>query len=145
MIEQVSVFLENTAGRLAKLCRALGDAQINMHALMVADTSDFGVVRIICDNPEHAKALLDQQGFGASLTDVIAVELPDRPGALADALEVLDATGINVEYAYCFETPTGPGATDVLKVDDPRAEAILVGAGFRSLGPADLYALDGTD
>ncbi len=105
MIEQVSVFLENKSGRLAELTRTLGDAGINMHALMVADTSEFGVARVICDAPERAKALLDEAGFGASIAKVLAVEVPDRPGGLADLLETLDAQGLNVEYAYCFVEP----------------------------------------
>ena len=78
MIEQVSVFLENKSGRLAELTRTLGDAGINMHALMVADTSEFGVARVICDRPSARKALLDEAGFGASIAKVLAVEVPDR-------------------------------------------------------------------
>ena len=142
MIDQVSVFLENTAGRLAKLTRALGNAGINMHALMVADTEEFGVVRIICDTPQKAKALLDEQGFSASTTQVLAVEVPDRPGGLADVLEALDAAGVNVEYAYCFVEPSGDAAVDVLKVDDPAAEGVLRSAGFRTIPAGELYATD---
>lgn len=142
MVEQVSVFLENKAGRLAELTRALGDAGINMHALMVADTADFGVVRIISDAPERAKQVLDQQGFSASIAHVLAVEVPDRPGGLADLLETLDKEGLNVEYAYCFVEPSGEAAIDVFRVDDQRAEEVLSAAGFRVLTPGDLYAPD---
>lgn len=144
MIEQVSVFLENRTGRLAELARTLGDADINMHALMIADTSDFGVVRIICDAPERAKALLDEGGFGASITRVMAVEMPDRPGGLADLLEALDAEELNVEYAYCFVTPVGGSAVDVFRVDDQRAEEVVSAAGFRALAPEELYSPDGS-
>ena len=144
MIEQVSVFLENTTGRLAELSRALGDAGINMHALMVADTEDFGLVRIICDTPNRAKDLIDEQGFSASVTPVLAVEIPDRPGGLADVLEALGAASINVEYAYCFVEPSGAAAVDIFKVDAPGADAVLDSAGFRSLAPAELYAPDGS-
>ncbi len=142
MVEQVSVFLENKSGRLAELTRSLGDAGVDMHALMVADTSDFGVVRIICDRPAHAKRLLDEAGFGASVAEVVAVEVPDRPGGLAEVLEVLGLAGLNVEYAYCFVKSSGDCAVDVLKVDDRRAEAVLAEAGFAVLGPSDLYTLD---
>jgi len=143
VIEQVSVFLENKSGRLAELTRTLGDAGINMHALMVADTADFGVVRIICDAPERAKELLDAAGFGASLTHVLAVEVPDRPGGLADLLEALQSADLNVEYAYCFVEPCGgTAAVDVFRVDDQRAEAVLSAAGFRVLAPSELYAPD---
>ena len=144
MIDQVSVFLENKAGRLAGLCRALGDAGIDMHALMVADTEEFGVVRIICDTPNHAKDLLDDQGFSATVTPVIAVEIPDRPGGLADVLEALQAQQVSVEYAYCFVEPSGAAAVDIFKVDAPGADAVLSKAGFRSLAPAELYTPDHT-
>ncbi len=142
MVEQISVFLENTSGRLAELTRALGDAGINMHALMVADTAEFGVVRIICDAPEAAKRLLDERGFSASVTPVLAVEVPDRPAGLAELLEALGAEKIGVEYAYCFVQPLGQAAVDVLKSDDPRAEGVLTAAGFKVLSPESLYTPD---
>ena len=144
MIDQVSVFLENRAGRLAELCRALGDAGINMHALMVADTEEFGLVRIISDTPNRAAALLDERGFSASVTPVTAVEIPDRPGGLADVLEALGAQGIGVEYAYCFVEPSGRAAVDIFKVDAPGADKVLVEAGFKTLSPGELYAPDAT-
>jgi hypothetical protein len=144
MVDQVSVFLENKSGRLAELAHTLGGAGINMHALMVADTSEFGVVRIICDAPERAKTLLDEQGFGASITRVLAVEMPDRPGGLADLLDALDAEGMNVEYAYCFVEPSGNAAVDVFRVDDQRAEEVVSAAGFRVLAPDELYSPDGS-
>jgi len=101
-----------------------------------------GVVRIICDKPEKAKDVLDGQGFGASVTPVIAVEMPQRPGGLADILETLGGSGLNVEYAYCFVEPNGTAAIDVFKVDGTGAEEVLVNAGLRVLGAADLYAPD---
>lgn len=142
MVEQVSVFLENKPGRLAELTRTLGDAGIDMHALMVADTSEFGVVRIICDNPERAKELLEAKGFGVSVTGVLAIEVPDRPGGLADLLEALGAEGLNIDYAYCFVRPAGEKAVDVFKVDDDRAGDVLRAAGYKVLSPADLYSDD---
>jgi len=144
MVEQVSVFLENSSGRLAQLTRALGDAGIDMHALMVADTEEFGVVRIICDSPKRARDLLDTLGFSASLSRVTAVEVPDRPGGLADVLETLGAAGINVEYAYCYVKPGADAAVDVLKVDGMNADEVLRSAGLRVLDAGDLYtASDG--
>ena len=142
MIDQVSVFLENKAGHLAELCRTLGDAGIDMHALMIADTEEFGVVRIVCDTPKKATSLLDDKGFSASVTSVLAVEIPDRPGGLADVLEALGADGVSVEYAYCFVEPSGAAAVDIFKVDAPGADEALSKAGFRSLAPAELYAPD---
>ncbi|NTU70850.1 MAG: ACT domain-containing protein [Coriobacteriia bacterium] len=142
MIQQLSVFLENSAGRLSELTRALGDAGINMHALMVADTEQFGVVRIITDSPHKAKEILDALAFSAKLTPVVAVEVPQRPGGLADVLEALGRSGINIEYAYCFVEPTGDAAVDVFKIDAPNAEDVLRAAGFRVLEESDLYAPD---
>jgi hypothetical protein len=142
MIQQLSVFLENSAGRLGRLTRALGDAGINMHALMVADTEQFGVVRIIADEPHRASELLDELGFSASLTPVVAVEVPNRPGGLADVLEALGRADINIEYAYCFVDPKGESAIDVFRIEDADAESVLTGAGFRVVGAEDLYAPD---
>lgn len=145
MIDQLTVFLENKSGRLAEMTRVLGDAGIDMHALMVADTSDFGVVRIIADTPARAKNVLDGAGFGASVTQVTAVAVPDRPGGLADVLDALEQDGKNVEYAYCFVRPSGVSAVDILKVDDPGAESVLIAAGFEVLGAEELYRPDTSD
>lgn len=142
MIEQLSVFLENQPGRLADLCRTLGDAGVNMRALMVADTEEFGVVRIICDHPLAGREALEAAGFGVSVAGVLAVEMPDTPGALADVLEALGTERINVEYAYCFVEPGMRAAVDVLKVDDDRAREVLESAGYRVLRPEDLYEPD---
>jgi hypothetical protein len=142
MIEQVSVFLENREGRLAELCRTLGDAGIDMRALMIADTEEFGVVRVVCDTPRKAAALLDEKGFSATVTPVIAIEIPDRPGGLADVLDALRAKDLSVEYAYCFVEPSGAAAVDIFKVDAPGAENAMAQAGFRVLSPAELYAPD---
>ena len=143
MVEQVSVFLENSSGRLAQLTRALGDAGIDMHALMLADTEEFGVVRILCDSPQRARDLLADLGFGASVSQVTAVEVPDRPGGLADVLEALESAGVNVEYAYCYVKPGADAAVDVLKVDGVNADAVLEAAGFRVLRADDLYKAAG--
>ncbi|MDF1542413.1 MAG: ACT domain-containing protein [Anaerosomatales bacterium] len=142
MLEQLSVFLENHPGRLAHLCRTLGDAGVNMRALMVADTQEFGVVRIICDRPQAGKAALESAGFGVSVAEVVGVEVPDKPGGLADVLEALGEDDVNVEYAYCFIEPGMTGAVDVLKVDDGRASEVLESAGYRVLRPEDLYVPD---
>jgi hypothetical protein len=139
MIKQLTVFLENSPGRLAQLTRALGDANVNMRALMVADTAEFGVVRVICDDPEAAKTALEQAGFAVSINEVLAVEVPDRPGGLADVLEALGGAGLNVEYAYCFVEPRGTAAVDVFRVADVSAATdALTAAGLRVMSAADL-------
>ncbi len=137
MIEQVTVFIENERGRLASLCRTLGDAGIQMHALMVADTSEFGVVRIVCDAPVKASRILKERGYRSSLANVVAVEVPDVPGGLASVLESLAHHDVNVEYAYCFALN---GMTvDILKVDGENIVDKLTATGFHLLQPADLY------
>ena len=141
MIDQVTVFLENRAGRLAAVSRTIADAGINMFALTIADTEEYGLVRIICANPRHCASVLDQAGYRAIITRVAAIELPDRPGALADLLDTLDELGVNIEYGYCFGARDGK-AIDVLKVsgpnDDARVNRRLSEAGFRALQPGDL-------
>ncbi|MDR1082252.1 MAG: hypothetical protein LBL27_00060 [Coriobacteriales bacterium] len=140
MIDQITVFLENEKGRLAALCRALGDADVSMHALTVADTAQYGVARIIADTPAKAYEALNEKGFRASLTKVFAVEIPDHAGGLATLLEAFDAAGVNVEYAYCFATEGGK-AVDVLRIDNHEvAEGIITSAGFRVIRPTELYA-----
>lgn len=139
MIKQLTVFLENTPGRLARLTRALGDAGVNMRALMVADTAEFGVVRIICDHPKVAEAALEDAGFSVSVAEVIAAAVPDRPGGLAEVLELLDAQGMNVEYAYCFVEPGGEDAVDVFRVERAQdAIRVLQDAGIRVLTPEEI-------
>jgi hypothetical protein len=143
MVEQLSVFLANEHGRLARMCRLLGDAHLNMHALVVADTETFGVARVICDRPHAARGVLEREGFAVSVTKVIAVELPDRPGGLASVLEALDAAGINVEYLYCFLKPDSATAVDVLRVEDvEHAVEVLSSAGVELLHAAQIYEPD---
>ncbi len=114
-----------------------------MRALMVADTAEFGVVRVICDRPHVAVEVLENAGFGASITEVVAVEVPDRPGGLADVLEILGAEGLNVEYAYCFVEPSGAAAIDIFRVDDPaRAGTALTQAGIVVVDPGALNIAD---
>ncbi len=142
MIDQLSVFIENKAGRLAALTRTLASAEVNMRALILADTAEFGVVRIICDRPIAAKQQLEDAGFGVSLTRVIAVQVPDKPGGLAEILDVFAKEDINVEYAYCFVEPGAEYAVDIFKVDDERAAQVLTDAGMKVVFPGELYALD---
>lgn len=101
-IRQISVFIENRAGRLETVAKQLGEAGINIRALSLADTSDFGILRLIVNQPEAASELLRREGFTIRLTDVVAVEIPDVPGGLAGVLAILGQKGINVEYMYAF-------------------------------------------
>ena len=141
MIDQLTVFLPNEPGTLAGLARVLGDANVQMHALMVADTADFGIVRIICDTPRAASLALEKEGFRAATTKVLAVEVDNVPGGLANVLEKLASVRLNVEYAYCASI--GDRTVDVLKVTGEPVGAKLVQAGLRDLRPAEVYTPDG--
>lgn len=107
MIKQISVFLENKSGRLVRVTQVLGEAGINIRGVSIADTSDFGILRMIVDQPDKALTELKEKGIMATVTEVIAMEVPDTPGGLAKVLAYLDEVGINIEYLYSFiEKPT---------------------------------------
>ena len=99
-IHQISVFLENRAGQLADITGILADAQIDLRAINIAETADYGVVRLIVNDPQRASSILLQHGFILTMTPVVAVSVPDRPGGLAQVLRLLPGEGIDVEYMY---------------------------------------------
>lgn len=141
MVDQITVFLENSEGRLAALCRTLAENDINMQALSIADTTDYGVVRIICDDPSRAIEVLGGADFRAMATKVSAIQVPNVPGGLAKLLETLDALDLNIEYGYCFSSGSDT-AIYVLKIKgaekaDEAARA-LESAGFKLLSQEDL-------
>lgn len=117
-VEQISVFLENRAGRLAEVTQILGEAGLNIRALSLADTSDFGILRLILNDNDKAKATLKEHGFTVSKTDVVAVEVEDRPGGLGHILEILSKGNINVEYMYAFVQHSGENAVLIFRFDD---------------------------
>jgi hypothetical protein len=117
-VEQISIFLENKAGRLAEVSRVLSEAGVNIRALSLADTSDFGILRLIVDNNDKAKAVLKERGFTVGKTDVVAVEVEDRPGGLNRILDILSRQNINVEYMYAFVQHTGKDAVIIFRFDD---------------------------
>jgi hypothetical protein len=140
MAQQLSVFLENAPGHLSRLTRFLGDNEVNMHALFVADTSDYGVARIICDKTDHALDVLRGAGFSVTTTEVVAVEVPDRPGGLADLLDAIAAADIDISYSYCFVEPGTKSACNVFRLKDPHAAELITKAGYRVLTDADLQS-----
>ena len=140
MIDQLTVFLPNEPGTLADMAQVLGDANIQMHALMVADTADFGIVRIICDTPKRASQALANSGYRAATTHVVALEVENVPGGLAKVLSRLAKVRLNVEYAYCASI--GGKTVDVLKLTGDPVGAKLVQAGLRDLAPSDVYEPD---
>jgi hypothetical protein len=120
-IHQISVFLENKPGRLSALCLALADAGINILALSLADTSQFGVLRLIVADWEKARQVLEKAGCAVNVTQVVAVGVEDKPGGLANVLEPIEKAGINLEYMYAFAFRAGGEAALVLCFADPDA------------------------
>ena len=116
--EQISVFLENKAGRLAEVTAILAEANVNIRALALADTSDFGVLRLIVNDNAKAVAALKNQGFTVGKTDVVAVEVEDKPGGLHRILDIFHKAAINVEYMYAFVTQSGNNAIMIFRFDD---------------------------
>jgi hypothetical protein len=125
-VEQISVFLENRAGRLAEITRVLGDAGVNIRALSLADTSDFGILRLIVSDNDKAKEALKEHGFTVGKTSVVAVEVEDRPGGLNRILEILSKEGVNVEYMYAFVQHSGSNALMIFRFDDIDAAVKLL-------------------
>ncbi len=117
-MKQVSVFLENKPGSLYEVLRKLKEWGVNLRALSLADTAEFGVLRFIVENPETIVAKLKEERFAATLTEVLAVGIEDRPGGLCDVVEVLTQGGIPIEYLYAFVSPQGERAYVVLRVED---------------------------
>ncbi len=141
-VEQISIFIENKSGRLAEVAGILGDAGINIRSLSLADTSDFGILRLIVNDVEQAKAVLKERGFTVNKTEVVAVEVPDQPGGLAAILKVLDRERINVEYMYAFVERCGGNAVIIFRFDEPdKAIAALQASSFSILDGERLYSL----
>ena len=121
-IQQLSLFLENKPGQVRVPCRALADAGINILTLSLADTQQFGILRLIVRDWERAKRVLEQAGCVTNVTEVLAVDVPDRPGGLADLLDLLDRNKTNIEYVYAFTSGTrGHKAALVFRFADPDA------------------------
>ena len=138
-IRQISIFLENKPGQLSTICRDLADADINIATLSLADTSDFGIVRMIVDDHEKARAVLSEKGHAVNVREVVAVCVPDRPGGMAEVMQVLDAAGANIEYSYAFAFHKGEKAVLVFRFDDnAKAENALKKAGYTTLGEEEV-------
>lgn len=139
-IHQLSMFLENKPGRLSEPCQALAQAGINILTLSLADTQQFGILRLIVRDWENAKKLLEAAGSVVNITEVVATEVEDRPGGLADILEIIDAGGINIEYMYAFTFRSEDRAVLVFRFDDPDAAVkLLQSKNINVIGPVELY------
>jgi len=130
-IQQISVFLENTTGRILEVTRTLAKAQLNLRAISIADTADFGILRLIVDKPEEAISALTAAGFTARQTPVVAVEIDDTPGSLSALLELFQKEGINIEYLYAsLEGKQGKAIVIFKLADNEKGFAILLNSGL---------------
>ena len=140
-IKQISALVENKPGKVLELVKLLSDADINIRAMNIADTKDFGILRLIVEDIDKTKEVLEGATI-VKLTDVIAVEMADESGSLCKILEVLADAGINIEYAYAFVTPTKLGAYTVIRVDDAqKAEKALSDKNYVLLTQQDMENL----
>jgi len=140
--EQISVFLENKAGRLSEVTRILSEAGVNIRALSLADTSDFGILRLIVNDNNKAKEALKKHGFTVGKTDVVAVEVDDRPGGLHRILDILHRSNVNVEYMYAFVQQSGNNAVIIFRFDNlDEAIKVLQDNGVKVIEGNRLYAM----
>jgi len=142
-IQQISLFLENKPGHLSAICRILAEAKINIVTLSLADTQQFGIVRLIVEEWERAKTVLEKAGYVVNVREVVAVTVADRPGGMAELLDVVGSAGVNIEYMYAFTFHHGQEAVLVFRFDDPdRAIAALTAAGRNVLDAVSLFSKD---
>ena len=141
-VKQISVFLENKAGRLSEVTAILAEAGINIRALSVADTSDFGVLRLIVNDNQKALETLKNNGFSVGITDVVAVEVADKPGGLHQILNLLHQAQINVEYMYAFVQQSGSNAVMIFRFDHvEEAIRLLEENGLTVINGPSVYAM----
>lgn len=141
-VNQISIFLENKAGRLADVTRILADAGVNIRTLSLADTSDFGVLRLIVDDTEAAEQALKSEGMTVRRTDVVAVEVLDQPGGLHRILDLLQKNDVNVEYMYAFVQQSGDNAVMIFRFDQTdSAIRVLSENGVTVIGGDTIYTL----
>jgi hypothetical protein len=141
-VQQISIFLENKSGRLAEIANILGQGCVNIRSLSLADTTDFGIVRLIVDDVDKAVSLLKDEGITAVPTEVVAIAVDDRPGGLAKVLNTLRQNGINIEYLYSAAT-RGDKAYIIFRFDAPvKALEVFKKSGIKVLSREELLAAD---
>lgn len=141
-IKQITVFVENKQGALVSITDILAQSNVNIRALSIAETNDFGILRLIVNDEETAQKKLSENGYLIKVTEVVGVKIGDAPGKLTAALDVLDKAGINMEYLYAFMARTEKHAYVVLRVEDNEiAESALEHAGFHLITHADINKL----
>lgn len=139
-LKQLSVFLENRPGHLCQLCKTLADAGISMETLTLADTSEFGILRLIVREWQRAKSVLEAAGNAVNVVDVMAIEVPDQAGGMETVLRVVGEAGLSIGYMYAFTLKCEGNALIVIRFDDPdRAAQVLSDAGIGVLSASDFY------
>lgn len=140
-IKQLSLFIENKPGTLNKVCRVLKENEINICTLSLADTEQFGIMRLLIHDWENAKQVLENAGFVANVTEVLALPVEDHPGGLADLLEILDKNNINIEYMYAFSYGKGDKAIMVFRFENPdKALEVLSSKDIDTIRSIDLFS-----
>lgn len=138
-IKQVSVFVENKKGSLHEITDLLAKAKVDLRSMCIADTSDYGIVRMIADDAERAQKVLCEAGHTANIRTVTAFAVPDEPGGLAKALNLLESNGVNIEYLYALITTANDKAYTVMRTDDTeKAESVLAQNGIELLDEAHI-------
>lgn len=139
-IQQLAVFLQNKPGHISGICKTLADNQINIVTLSLADTQQFGILRLIVKDWQLAAQKLEAAGYLVQIREVVAVEVVDQPGGMCDVLEVIGASDVNIEYVYAFTFHKSDRAVLVFRFDDPdKALAALKKAGCNVLGNIELF------
>lgn len=139
-IKQISVFIENRRGRLYEITSILEEQHIDIRALSVADTTDYGILRLIVNDPERALAAFKEKGMTASVTEVLGIEIPDVPGGFSGAVKALSDVGVGIEYAYAFITPREGTACVIIRVENnAEAAKILSEAGISLVEPDEAF------
>ena len=140
-IHQVSVFLENKPGQLRTACDVLAKADINMATLSLADTAQFGILHLIVQDWQQAKTVLEKAGCVVKITEVLAIEVADKPGGLSHILEIVDRAGLNIEYMYAFAEKRGNRALLVFRFTNPDAALqVLKAGGISPVGTLELFS-----
>jgi hypothetical protein len=139
-IRQISIFLENQPGRLSALCQTLADADVNLSTLMLSEAGEFGLMRIIAPDADKARSVVEEAGYAVTASEVLAIQVPDKPGGLASVLSALDPHSISVEYMYAFACRTGRAIMIIRFSDLDRAADILQKAGFKVVNSSNLFA-----
>jgi hypothetical protein len=139
-IHQLSLFLENRPGQLRVPCKLLADAGIDIRTLSLADTQQFGILRLIVQDWQRARAMLEKGGCVVNITEVVAIEVPDRPGGMLEILSVIEQAGMTVEYMYAFSVGAGDKAVLIFRFEDADAAIrVLTQAGVNILSSVDLF------